>query len=68
MSELKGLEDRLIKKGSPKSVNNGSVPTTANLAPGIIPINNTFSKGKYEDYVLDSGVTAGAAADITGND
>ena len=52
MSELKGLEDRLIKKGSPKSVNNGSVPTTANLAPGIIPINNTFSKGKYEDYVL----------------
>ena len=68
MSELKGLEDRLIKKGSPKSVNNGSVPTTANLAPGIIPINNTFSKGKYLDYVLDSGVTAGVAADITGND
>ena len=66
MSELKGLEDRLIKKGSPKSVNNGSVPTTANLAPGIIPINNTFSKGKYLDYVLDSGVTAGVAADITG--
>ena len=68
MSELKGLEDRLIKKGSPKSVNNGSIPTTANLAPGIIPINNTFSKGKYEDYVLDSGVTAGSAADLTGND
>jgi hypothetical protein len=68
MSELKGLEDRLVQKGSPKSVNNGSIPTTANLAPGIIPINNTFSKGKYLDYVLDSGVTAGVAADITGND
>ena len=66
MSELKGLEDRLIKKGSPKSVNNGSVPTTANLAPGIIPINNSFSKGQYKDFVLDSGVTAGIAADITG--
>ncbi len=66
MSELKGLEDRLVQKGSPKSVNNGSIPTTANLAPGIIPINNTFSKGKYLDYVLDSGVTAGVAADITG--
>jgi len=68
MSELKGLEDRLIKKGSPKSVNNGSIPTTANLAAGIIPINNTFSKGKYEDYVLDSGATVGSAADLTGND
>ena len=68
MSELKGLEDRLIMKGSSHSVNNGSIPTTANLAVGIVPINNTFSKGKYEDYVLDSGVTAGAAADITGND
>ena len=66
MSELKGLEDRLVQKGSPKSVNNGSIPTTANLAPGIIPINNTFSKGKYLDYVLDSGVTAGVTADITG--
>ena len=66
MSELKGLEDRLIMKGSPNSVNNGSVPTTANLAVGIVPINNTFSKGKYLDYVLDSGVTAGVAADITG--
>lgn len=68
MSELKGLEDRLIRKGSPKSVNNGSIPTTANLAAGIIPINNTFSKGKYEDYVLDSGATVGSAADLTGND
>ena len=52
MSELKGLEDRLIMKGSPKSVNNGSVPTTANLAVGIIPINNTFSKGKYAGILL----------------
>ena len=68
MSELKGLEDRLIRKGSPKSVNNGSIPTTANIAPGIIPINNTFHKGQYRDYVLDSGATIGAAADLTGND
>ena len=68
MSELKGLEDRLIKKGSPKSVNNGSIPTTANLAAGIIPINNTFSKGKYEDFAVLAGVTIGAAADLTGND
>jgi hypothetical protein len=66
MANYKGLEDRLINAGSPKSVNNGSIPTTANLAPGIIPINNSFSKGQYKNFVLDSGVTAGIAADITG--
>ena len=65
MANYKGLEDRLINAGSPKSVNNGSIPTTANLAPGIIPINNTFSKGQYKDYVLDSGVTVTQAADLT---
>ena len=65
MADYKGLDDRLVRAGSPKSVNNGSEPTTANLAPGIIPINNTFSQGKYLDYVLDSGVTAGQASDLT---
>jgi hypothetical protein len=65
MADYKGLEDRLVRAGSPKSVNNGSIPTTSNLAPGIIPINNTFTKGKYLDYVLDSGVTAGQASDLT---
>ena len=68
MSELKGLEDRLIKKGSPKSVNNGSIPTTANLAAGIIPINNTFSKGKYQDFAVAAGVEREALTDTTGND
>ena len=68
MADYKGLEDRLVRAGSPKSVNNGSIPTTANQASGIIPINNSFSKGQYKDYVLDAGVTAGVAADITGND
>ena len=65
MANYTGLEDRLIKAGSPRSVSNGSVPTTTNQAPGILPINNTFSKGKYLDYVLDSGVTAGQASDLT---
>jgi hypothetical protein len=65
MADYKGLEDRLVRAGSPKSVNNGSIPTTANLASGIIPINNTFSKGQYKDYVLDSGVTVDQAADLT---
>jgi len=65
MADYKGLEDRLVRAGSPKSVNNGSIPTTSNIAPGIIPINNTFSKGEYLKYVLDSGVTAGQASDLT---
>ena len=68
MSELKGLEDRLIMKGSPHSVNNGSVPTTSNTAGGIIPINNTFSKGKYQDFAVLSGVKEKALTDTTGND
>ena len=66
MSELKGLEDRLIMQGSPNSVNNGSVPTTANLAVGIIPINNTFSKGKYDEFAILSGVKEAAVTDTTG--
>ena len=68
MSELKGLEDRLITKGSPRSVNNGGVPTTANTAGGIIPINNTFSKGKYADFAVAAGVKRKALEDTTGND
>ena len=68
MSELKGLEDRLIMKGSSHSVNNGGVPTTANLAVGIVPINNTFSKGKYTDFAVAAGVERDALTDITGND
>ena len=65
MADYLGLEDRLVRAGSPKSVGNGSIPTTANLAPGIIPINNTFSRGQYRDYVLDSGVTVEQAAELT---
>ena len=68
MSELKGLEDRLIMKGSPHSVNNGSVPTTSNTAGGIIPINNTFSKGKYQDFALEAGIDEDSLTDTTGND
>ena len=68
MSELKGLEDRLIMKGSSHSVNNGSVPTTANLAVGIVPINNTFSKGIYRDFALEAGIDEDALTDTTGND
>ncbi len=61
----KGLEDRLINAGSPKSANNGAKPTVALAAPGTIPINNTFSKGNYEDFALLAGVEKDALQDIT---
>jgi len=66
MANFTGLEDRLVRAGSAQSVGNGTIPTTSNQAPGILPINNTFSEGQYLDFVLTSGVTAGVAADITG--
>jgi len=62
----KGLEDRLVKAGSPKSANNGAKPTTSLLAVGIIPINNTFSKGNYEDFAIAAGVEDEALQDVTG--
>jgi hypothetical protein len=61
----KGLEDRLINAGSPKSANNGAQPTVALAAPGIIPINNTFSKGNYEDFAIVAGVREAALQDTT---
>jgi hypothetical protein len=30
------------------------IPTVANRDPNILPINNTFSKGRYLDFVQDS--------------
>ena len=61
----KGLEDRLINTGSPKSANNGAQPTVALSADGIIPINNTFSKGNYEDFAIATGVTSVRLQDTT---
>ena len=61
----KGLEDRLINAGSPKSANNGAKPTVALSADGIIPINNTFSMGNYEDFAIAAGVSDAALQDTT---
>ena len=54
MPDYNGLADRLEAAGSPQSLNNGALPTTANQAAGILPINNTFSQGKYLDFVVNA--------------
>lgn len=45
---------------------NGIEPTTALKANGVPSINNTFGKGKYEDYVLQTKQFQDRVDDITG--
>lgn len=45
---------------------NGVEPKTSLSYPGVKPINNTFSKGKYEDYVLQTKQFQDRVDDITG--
>ena len=45
---------------------NGVEPKSALKYPGTFSINNTFSKGKYEDYVLQTKVFQDRVDDITG--
>jgi hypothetical protein len=45
---------------------NGIEPKTALKANGVPSINNTFSKGKYEDYVLQTKQFQDRVDDITG--
>ena len=45
---------------------NGFEPQSSLNYPGVKPINNTFSKGKYEDYVLQTKQFQDRVDDITG--
>ena len=42
----------------------GAKPT-ATLVKDVININNTFSKGQYQDYVLDTKELVSRAKDLT---
>lgn len=57
------LKDRFETGGSTLNSLKGGLPTTSLKAGDIIPVNNTFSKGQYRDYVLDTD----KATDLTGN-
>lgn len=53
--------------GSPSLLDiNGVEPSTALKDPSVGSINNTFSKGKYENYVLQTQLFQDRVDDITG--
>ena len=41
----------------------GEKPAAPLKGNGVIPINNTFEKGTYQDYIVDTP----RATDVTGN-
>jgi hypothetical protein len=56
------LLDKFKKDGSVLTPLRGTKPKTT-LVRDVIQVNNTFSKGQYQDYVLQ----ADRASDLTGN-
>lgn len=57
------LKDKFESNGSSLNPLKGAKPTTSLSDGATIPVNDTFSKGQYRDYVLDTD----KASDITGN-
>lgn len=62
------LLDKLKKDGTPLAPFSPGKPT-ATLVKDVIQLNKTFSKGTYQDYILDtkSAVELQRAKDLTGN-
>ncbi len=56
------LLDKFQKDGTVLTPLKGNRPT-ATLVRDTIPVNNTFSKGQYQNYVVDTP----RAQDLTGN-
>jgi hypothetical protein len=56
------LLDKFKKDGSVLTPLRGTKPK-ATLVRDVIQVNNTFSKGQYQDYVLQTE----RASDLTGN-
>jgi hypothetical protein len=56
------LLDKLKKDGTVLTPLRGTRPTST-LVRDTIPVNNTFSKGQYQNYVVDTP----RAQDLTGN-
>lgn len=62
------LLDKLKKEGTTLSPLRGTKPT-ASLVKDVIQINKTFSKGQYQNYILDtkSATELTRSQDLTGN-
>jgi hypothetical protein len=56
------LLDKLKKDGTTLTPLRGTRPT-ATLVKDVIQVNNTFSKGQYQNYVVNTS----RAQDLTGN-
>ena len=56
------LLDKFKKDGTVLTPLKGNRPTST-LVRDTIPVNNTFSKGQYQNYVVDTPRTQ----DLTGN-
>jgi len=57
------LLNKLEQQGSTLTPLRGETPTAPLNGTGVIPINNTFSQGTYQDFVSDAPRTT----DTTGN-
>ena len=57
------LLDKFEKQGSTLTPLRGEKPSAPLKGNGVIPVNNTFSQGTYEDFVSD----APRVVDTTGN-
>lgn len=55
--------NKFEKDGSTLTPLRGETPSAPLKGNGVIPINNTFEKGQYRDYVVDTP----RASDTTGN-
>ena len=57
------LLKKFEEKGSTLTPLKGEKPSAPLKGNGVIPINNTFEKGQYRDYIVDTP----RASDTTGN-
>jgi hypothetical protein len=55
--------NKFEQDGSTMTPLRGEKPAAPLKGNGVIPINNTFEKGTYQDYIVDTP----RATDVTGN-
>jgi len=62
------LLDKLKKEGTTLTPLRGTLPTST-LVKDVIQVNQTFSKGQYQTYILDTktALELKRAQDLTGN-
>jgi hypothetical protein len=61
-----GLLNRFQTKGTTLTSLKGAKPKNT-LVKDVIQVNDTFSKGLYQDYIVDIKVDVRRAQDTTGN-